>query len=820
MLSNTGTRRLSSVIRGVLAASVVVVGGQVPEVLAQAAAPSNIEEIVVTARRRAESLQEVPLSINAFSSETISEAGISDMSGIAAFTPGFDFAQAFGRQDFRPAIRGQSTIQGGANAGLFIDGFFVGEGGATLPLTAVDRVEVVKGPQGALYGRSTLAGAVNYVLKKPTDKFQGDATLTAGEYGELRGDVTLRGPMTDTIGYMISAGYYTYDGQYKNGFEGNGAGAPARHDTIGAQETKSLAATLSFKPSDAFDAAFTVLLERSDDGPYAIGLLSASHNNCAFGPAPTPPPGTPGYGTLPSGAPITASGYNNSGYYCGKVSVDQILDENNGKTNLETGFYKDMGSTFDANRFDLTLNWHLGEHTLSSKTGYHDYQTESRQDQSFGGGDYWQVLSYGPPSPYNPLPLRFGFLTETIGDSSEFSQELTLASPDQGALRYLLGAYYYSYESSGKERNSSTAGPVAVAPGYDTFPLVPYAKREATNWALYGQLQYDFTDALTLGVELRYNADDIKAKGGAANLNLSQTYNTVLPRVTLDWKASQNMMLYGVVSKGNKPGDFNTGTDLKDSERPVKEEDAWNYELGAKSTILDGRATLNAAVYYIDWTQQQLTTTTTGVSGRGAYSILDNLGKTDIKGFELEFAMAITDFWDLYLGYAYTDTEIKDYRISAEQSLNPSSGMVSGYEEAAQFGFPYAANGDVIISGTELPQVSKNQLTFSNAFKGQLSADWGWSARVDYLYNSKRYDQVYNAAYTGDSNRINLHLGASYRKLDMELWVRNVTNDNTSPALIRYVETRTGYYTYGPDRAIGATLPEKRATGVTVGYRF
>ncbi len=768
-----------------------------------------LEEVIVTARKRTESLQDVPLSISAFNSEFMDKADINSLPDIADFTPGFDFAQGFGRQDFRPAIRGQSNIQGGANAGLFVDGFFIGDGGATLPLTALERVEVVKGPQGALYGRSTLAGAVNYVLKRPGDEFAGEAKLTAGEDGELRGDVTLSGPLGEAAGFMLSASYYEYDGQYDNGFAGNEVGAPANTDDVGGEETTSIVGLITLNPTDGFDATASIMWEDSDDDPYAIGLLESSNNNCFFGPAPNPPPGTPADG-------LVGSAYNGSGYFCGEIDTDDILDANGGRTNLELGFYDDMGTEFEALRLGLTLGWNFENGRLQSKTSYHDYETEARQDQTFGGGDYYIVDAPFPPFVF---AQRFGFLTETLEDSSEWSQELTWSSEIDGPLSYLVGAYYYEYESSADERSSSNASQAATAPDYSEFPLVADADFDLNNWAVYGQLIYAMSDTLNLGLELRYSEDEIELTGGANDLDLSESFDAVLPRFTIDWAASDDTLIYGVISRGNKPGNFNSSNSIREDQRPVDEETAWNYELGAKNTLWDGAATLNAAVYYIDWEDQQLTTTTVGADGSGSFSILDNIGESEIWGAELEFNANITDWWELYLGYAYTDTEIDEYIIPAAGSIG-SSGAVNAYEEPAQHGFPYLANGDVLISGTELPQVSKHQATFSNTFSGQLTDNWDWFARVDYLYRSERYAQVYNAADTGDSNRVNLRAGVGTQLFDIEVWVRNATDDDTSPALIRYVQAVDGFLTFGPDRAIGATLPEQRAAGVTLTARF
>jgi outer membrane receptor protein involved in Fe transport len=791
-------------------AATMVMGLSLP-IAAQdtSSADDLLEEITVTARKKGENLQDVPLSINAMSEAMLEDAGIVNMGDIADFTPGFDFAQSFGRQDFRPAIRGQSTIQGGANAGLFVDGIYIGEGGPTFPTAALERVEVVKGPQSTLYGRATLAGAINYVLKKPGEEFAGEVSATAGEYGELRSDITLSGPLSDTMGYMVSASYYSYDGQYTNDFGGNDIGAPARSDDIGGEETTSLVGVLTFAPSETFDGSFTLMWEKSEDDPYAIALQDSDNNNCGFGPAPAPPAGTPGDGT-------TRSGYNNSGYYCGEVDTDDILDANGGKTSLETGFYDNMGTEFEALRTSLTLNWDLGDHTLTSRTGYADYEDEARQDQGFGGQDYYVV---GVPFPPFAFPGRFGFLTETLADYEEFSQELTLSFDTEGRFNYMVGASYYTHEESGRSRNSSRAGLVATDPGRDVYPLIDVAKKEVENFSVYGSITYEFSEDLILDAELRHSEEEVKAYGGLSELNLSETYMNLLPRLSLSWHATEDVMIYSTVSKGNKPGDVNTANNLTDVQREVEESNAWNYELGFKSTLMEGRATLNAAVYYIDWEEQQLTTTTSGADGTGALSILANLGQTEIQGLEMDFTWKPTDNWNLYLGYAYTDSEVKEFLLDAEEHLS-ANGMLSGYEEAAQLGFPYAPNGDVIISGTHTPQVSKHQATFSNTFHGELSDDWEWFLRADYVYRSKRYAQVYNEAHTGDSSKINLRAGINSDDLDIELWVNNLTDDDTAPALIRYVETESGFFTFGPDRTVAATLPEKRAAGVSVTYRF
>ena len=333
-----------------------------------------IEEILVTARKREENLQDIPLTVSAFTAAALQERGIAALQDVADFTPGFDFAHAFGRQDFRPSIRGQSNILGRANAGLFIDGVIVEEGNASVPLAALQRVEVVKGPQSALYGRSTLAGAVNYVLKKPGDEFQGEAHAEYGERDHVQVAVHASGPVSEALGIAVTANHYRRDGEYDNHYAGNSFGTPAINDEVGGEETSSFTAVLSLDPSDRFSLTAFAMYEDSDDEQYAIALQPASFNNChqvtRGGPLaqPAPPAGTP----EAQANFVASAGYNGSGYYCGRVDVDDVLDANggDGRTNLETSFYDDMGLERESLRLSLKLDFDLTEaFTLTSVTG-------------------------------------------------------------------------------------------------------------------------------------------------------------------------------------------------------------------------------------------------------------------------------------------------------------------------------------------------------------------------------------------------------------------------------------------------------------------
>lgn len=822
---NLQKRRLTAVV-----ASLVGVSSAYISLPASAQGENlTVEELIVTARRKDEMLQDVPLSINAFSEEMLDEANINNLQNLADFTPGFDFAQSFGRQDFRPAIRGQSNIQGGANAGLFYDGIYIGRGGPTFPYGAIQSVEVIKGPQSTLYGRSTLAGAVNYSLKKPTAEFEGQAELTVGEDGELRTDLTLSGPITSNIGYMVSASYYEFDGQYRNQYEGetwtqpisgDTVSTPAANNLLGAEETTSFVGLLNWQVNDDFALTGRVIYEDSDDGPYAIGLLSSANNNCFVGET----------------APTGGEAYNGSGYYCGELDVDDITDE--GGPALNNSYYNDMGVRFEALRLSLSAEWYIDEWLLNANLSHHDYTSEAVTDLTFGsvpdrpvdgggtvGGNVYNL-------PFGGGATNFGFWADETIETEETALEVRIASPDADALRFMTGFFLYELEEDEKERDSSQArgacglgvfGPTYDIPVYaddaiegscfgsDYGPFVQQdlGTEERFNWAVFGQVEYDITDSWTASLEVRYNVETLEYNGGPNDIDYDNTYRNILPRASLNWFITSDAMAYMVIGKGNKPGNLNTDPDLSNSEREVEEEEAWNYELGAKTTWWDQRITLNGALFYTDWKDQQLTSTVVTEAG-DARSILQNVGESEIYGLELEMTARLTNFWDMYLGYAYTDTEIKEFLVAPANN--------SGYREPGVLGFPYDSDGNVVISGTELPQVSKNQATFSNTLHFNITDSLEWFVRADYLYASKRYAQVYNLAHTGDRHVINMRTGIRHDMFDLEVWVDNLNDDNTSPSLIRYVEVADG--NFGPNRAIGATMPRQRTVGITGRIRF
>ena len=829
-----------------LAAGTVLFGFGAPVGAQQDAA---VEEIIVTARKVEENLREIPLSVTAFTEQALDDQGIQSLQDIADSTPGFDFAQAFGRQDFRPVIRGQANILGRANAGLFLDGIIVETGNASIPLSALQRVEVVKGPQSALYGRSTLSGAINYVLKTPGTATESEASVEFGERDLMRAEFHVSGPLSDTVGAALTVAHYERGGEYDNRYPGNALGTPAYTDETGAQETTSFTGVLNFTPSDSLNVKLHALYEDSDDGHYPIALLPSSENNCyqvtrgGSLSQPAPPAGTP----EADAGTVTSPGYNGSGYYCGEVDVSSVLDMQGGGSNLETGFFPTSGTQRESLRLGMRIDADVSDSvTFTSLTGYNDVARYSTQDQTFGGGDTrrpvagvgspFAVQGFGPTSP--KVHTRVGFLTIDDDEFDDFSQEFRLRFEPSADFNSTLGAYYYESDAAFKALASGDTRATTWLDGTPVFnpfnpgfvPLTGFSTSAAYEGApmrndgaesissrsVFASLEFRAGERLVLGAEIRWNEDEFEFVRAADGSNISGSFDAVLPKLTARFEMNENTLIYANIAKGNKPGTLNKDRGVAAQDVNVDEENAVSFELGLKSLSMNNRLETGIAVYSIDWKDMQLTNTRAAtVDGQPVtFSILQNVGEAGIRGLELDLTYRLTDNWTTRLGYALTDSEIDRF----VQSVDAGASAPSGFREAALIA-GYQSSGDVVISGVELPQTSRSQLIFSNVLEGGLGGGWAWFLRADYNYNSERYAQVYNLASTGDREIVNLRGGFRGDNIDLEIWVDNAFDDDASPALIRYVQAND--LTFNPfNRAIGLTLPDMRRVGVTARYRF
>jgi outer membrane receptor protein involved in Fe transport len=734
-----------------------------------------IEEIVVTARKREENLQDVPLSITAFTADNLAAAGIRSIQDIAAFTPGFVMKDEGGRFSNRPVVRGMSNITGERNAAFFIDGVYVSGAVGATDLDNVERVEIVRGPQSALYGRATFAGAINYITKKPSNEFEGKISGTVAQAGEVEIGGWASGPIVrDRLLFYVNGKFYKQDGQYTNTDTG---------DKVDREKSEAFTAAFTLTPNDWFDATLRGSWQRDDDGQSPAFQQRASFNNCfandyllpngQVNPSPTRP--------------------NSRGYYCGTALTQDFVTFNEtffNQNGLELGDERRRGRT------SLVMNADIMDMTLTSISAYNVERTASNTDADFSG--FFQA------------PLGF-FHTLDRSKRRDWSQQLRLVSSAEQRLRWIVGGYYYH-----ERRNARSASLLQTrvrSPVSDSLNTVK-------NLAAFAQVEYDITDRWSASVEARYAEDKLSTRTQIANL--SAKFDSFTPRFTTKYALSDAAQIYATVAKGNKPGGFNTGLiqpriNLNDAFtraqvdrlRDFDEEEAWSYELGTKSDFLDGRLRTNVSAYYIDWKKQQLSTNvvlrTNDAQGETPISVTDNIGKTEVYGLEFEASAQILEPWSVRATYAYTHAEIKDF---------------VDIDSAQLFG----TNGQV--AGNRTPRAPRHTASFSSTWEQPLGAgDFNWFVRGDLVYTGYEYTQVHNLIKTGDAVRVNARLGLRSDVWEITLWVDNLFNDDTVTSILRYVDpqlrVRTQLSPAGTTaRAFVNSLPEKRQFGLTASYKF
>ena len=766
----------------------------------------TLEEVIVTARKREENLQEVPLSVTAFNASTLQDYRMFSPEDIAGFTPGFSFVNSFGRDSDRPVVRGMSNILGSPNASFFIDGVYVPGTISSTELQMLERVEVIKGPQAALYGRATFSGAINYVTRRPTNELEGQVTVTVAEHDTTNTNAYVSGPIVeDALYFYLGAGFSEYGGEYKNTISG---------DEVGGEETTTFTGKLLWTPNDAFEASLRVTTQEDDDDHIALWLQGADYNNC-----------------FDSNASRPAA----RGYYCGTV---QTSDE----VTLRTDFFPNPGIERDVMRTSLNLDWELGNGwMISSITGYQETETERQIDVSYGGYDAFSYFN----AFYSPTGQFWRVQEE---EQETFSQELRLSSSADQRLRWSVGAYWYDseFEQTVDDRiNPLTSFEAALDPAVsrqepNSFP----EKRTVENFAIFGSVEFDFSESLTGTVEVRQATDEIENifypfQPGQVEETFSEEFDSFTPRFTLTYLASDDLTFYGNIAKGNKPGGFN------DSDAPkvaYDEEEAWNYEVGVKARILDGRGTWNSSIYMIDWTDQQLTFNAQRPDG-GLTSFIDNVGETSVTGFETEVSMMITDNWDMTANYSYTNAEIDEYINSDQAILFGCNPRAADYFDCIQ------ANGSV--EGNQTPRSPKHQASLRTMYSIQMG-EGEWFVGGDIRYEGSKFAQVHNLAETGSRTTVGAQAGYRTDRWELSVWGKNLTDDDTAMDILRYIDTRAYVSAGGPPcsvvspafnpaancggffawsatnigggsitpRGFGITLPRGRQIGATIRFNF
>nr|WP_246350661.1 TonB-dependent receptor [Sphingobium boeckii] len=584
--------------------------------LSSGTAFAQIDEIVVTARKQEETLQEVPLSVAAYDQELIERYDISDLSDIAKRTPNFTFSNNLGLFGGVPVVRGIGAPRtgGSASVGVFIDGIDTGNSsGINLQSFDVERIEVVRGPQSTLFGRGVLAGAINYVSRRPNlEKLEAEFSGEVAEHNLYRLEGRISGPVADGVAVSLAGQRRSFDGFYNNSFSGQDVGDSDSYSLIGGLRAK-------LGSENQGEVYLRLAYSKENIGQPAWHQVATNTQT----------------GTLP-----------NQRWYVGKLRGDSDLIAHNGDNygQIDLEFY----------RAGLHFDYDFGGVTLASITSYNRaYQT---QDTDI---DFTRQ-----PDIIAGTTLLGNFRSTLDVEIEDYSQELRLQSDNDGPLKWLVGGYYRK-----EDYRSLDFSPTAAQGSSSILAPTPnILTREIKTFGAFGSLSYEITDGLTLSQELRYSEDRIsetsKPRAALVAGAFENKFTNVLPRTILEYQFSRDKMIYASVAKGNKPGGFNnsagTGfSPVPDNLKAYNEEEMWVYEAGFKTSWLDRRLTLNASVFYIDWSDIQVNSQV--IVGGFPVGITLNGGKARGTGFEAELRFQPDDHWDVYGGIGYSPIRILDY---------------------------------------------------------------------------------------------------------------------------------------------------------------
>lgn len=772
--------RIKALVSMFLAAAVTVPAG------AQEARDVNVlEEIVVTARKSAESLQTVPVAITAFTAEDIEAAGIRDLRDVAALTPGLVFDTMIGEYLAIPTIRGltQNDVFGDVNnVEIFLDGVNVsGRSGLNFNLLDVERIEVVKGPQSALYGRNSFAGAINFVTRPAPHEFGGRVSATGGSDGTARAALHVGGPLAENLRGRLSVGYDEFDGSYTN------HSSPG--DKLGGHEYRTYSGGLEWEPSGSFSVRANAYYSDDEIGAPAVGF---ARGNCELNGA--------GQGLA----------------FCGELPEAD--------TSALGADPRGVGEFREVFRASLQADWNTGIGQLTSLTGYNTLRHEALSDATrLVGPASWFYLGRLPSGAVVPQVFQSKLFRGDRDYVDEFSEELRLSGGEGTRLRWTAGLYYYEQEYDGGldagALSSLPANFVSFIPPFYTAIATPWFtpngvpafsrfSRETESRAVFGALEYDVTDRLRGRVEARYTEEEktqsTLVRDGLVVVNpraFNDTWSFFTPRFTVDYRATDALMVYASAAKGIKAGGFNENASVA-AEESFEPEENWTYELGTKGSLADGRVSFDVALFYVDWTDMQLPALSP--SATIPQTVTLNVGTATSQGIELALRAALGMGFAANAGFSYTDAEFKDAvnrSLVTLPSFAPSGGDISGFD---------------------LPRTSPVQWNMGLDYRHAAFTGFDFFGRVDFSFKASQKPMSEGLTKTGSTERLNARLGLESEQWRFELWGENLTDDATPTGAFRdswlnnYVDNQVAIFL----NRTTVSYPRLRTWGLTASYKF
>jgi iron complex outermembrane recepter protein len=591
----------------------------------EAADEADTGEIIVTARRREEALQDTPVAITAVNAAMLENKATTNIGDLMGAAPNLLITQQnSGAQAANLSIRGltYADIEKSQEptVGVVIDGVFVGTNtGQLLDFFDIEQIEVLRGPQGTLFGRNTIGGVINITRTRPKTEFGGKVEASYAKFGTLavRGVVHMPIISEDDGGGLYAKAFYFHsdsDGFYRNGITNRRAGG-YNNDNFG----------ISFlaKPSDTFDALLTIEKLKQRFDPVNSNLTQTGELFCGFIPANE----------------------------CNRNNTDDLY----------TVFNIPAVSTYSAPAVTLEMNGELGDVKLTSVTGVRKGKENQTQDFDSSSVDL--------------------YYTRRVQDYKQFSQELRAAGEVADQFDYVVGAYYFKSRYDLTQWTRLFAFNPAVDP-IQADPNPQFVTGRNRSVALFGDFNWAFAEGFRLSFGGRYTWDKKELRNAFQQGGLvgqgSGKFKKFTPKVGVDWRPNDDTMLYGSWSRGYRSGGFSPrASTAATASTPFQPEVVDSYEVGAKLDLLDRRVQLNIAGFYSDYNGLQQNTTIPG-GPTGNQTITSNVGSATIKGIEADFSAKLVDGLRFSGSLGITDSKFKNFVVG-----NLLGGVIRQFDYSA-----------------------------------------------------------------------------------------------------------------------------------------
>jgi len=660
-----------------------------------------IDEVTVKSPKEVPQIKEVPASISLISARMLENNEIKSLKDISSTVPNFFMLDYGSKLQSSVFIRGIGSRLGTPSVGLYVDNVpFSEKTTFGFDFFDIERIEVLRGPQGTLYGRNTMGGIINVFSKSPLHYDETNVTVSAGNYGYFNGNINHYNKVSDKFGYSISGNYMSHKGYFTNEFDGE----PADD-----QYSASGRLRLVWQVSDKLSLENISSYEKSEQYgfPYAV--------------------------------------YNTESNTAGDVNYNDV-----------SGYQRDMFSN------GLVLKYRNDVYQLISTSSYTYYDGLMDADQDYTAA---QIYYFHTGDKQNMI-----------------SQELVFKSLKDSKYNWLFGAYGF-YQSMDQQ----TTGDIYTAKMQQDIR----SNFDISGLALFHQSTFnDFLIeklTLTAGIRLDLEKDkldyalDMAVGGGTLNNTVSENYEEnfteILPKVALKYQFNKSLNTYATVSKGYKSGGFNTNSSIDISEfRSYDAEQSWNYELGFKSSMLNHRLYFDAAVFYINWKDQQIDVPVPG--GRG--NMKANAGESVSKGVELFVKGRPAKNLELTVGYGYTNALFKDYVVNDELNYNDNT-------------IPYVPRSTISAGANKIVE-------FGNGFLDKMVVN------INYRGVGKHYWDLTNSESQNYYGLVDAKLSFVAGKVQLDIWGKNIFDTSYNSYYFEISSLKNAYVQLGRPATIGVNL--------------